>query len=207
MRSSPSLNATCSASASFLPCSGDVQHVDRPSCLRSRSAPDRRRSRCPEITRLIRYSSPGASSATISSTVYFARVLVVEVDDRRAVPRGGGRARLRSLAAQQRRHVDRSGDDALEHRARSRAARPRSGAGSRSSSANSNDVEDEAVGRRHRLAAMDVHAEVGQHAGDVREEERLVERDDASAPRRRRGCSRDVCTSSWWMPRASRTCR
>ena len=37
--------------------------------------------------------------------------------------------------------------------------------------------EHQPLRRGHDLAAVDVHAEVGQHAGDVAEQERLVERD------------------------------
>ncbi len=41
--------------------------------------------------------------------------------------------------------------------------------------------EHQPLRRRHDLAPVDVHAEIGQHAGDVAEQERLVESDHREA--------------------------
>ena len=75
-----------------------------------------------------------------------------------------------------------------------------------SSSAKFEHVEHETVRRRHGLSAVDVHAEVGQHAGDIREQERLVERDERQFPDVV-WFSRKVWTSSRTMSRARRTWR
>ena len=75
-----------------------------------------------------------------------------------------------------------AGDDALEHPARFPRCASAFSRRKPASSANWNTSSTRPSARRHRLAAMDVHPEVGQDAGDVREEVRLVERDERQFP-------------------------
>ena len=157
-----------------------VQHVDGrfPSVAistRSTSHP------CAEIARLIAVQQPRRVVGDDLEDGVFMRVLVVEMDDRRAARAGGGSSMLRRRAAQQRGDIDRARHDAFEHLGQLR------GAGGVLLQepffvGELEHVEHQAVGRGHRLAAMDVHAEVRQHAGDVREQERLVQRDERQLP-------------------------
>ncbi len=84
-------------------------------------------------------------------------------------------------STQQRRHIDRAGNHAIEH------AADLVGGGrilpkERFRIRKLEHVEHETVGRRHRLAAQNVHPEVVQHSGHVGEQIRLVERDDRQLP-------------------------
>ena len=96
-------------------------------------------------------------------------------------PRRRGASGTRAVAiAEQVGHVHRSGDHRFEHAvdlARRIAMLGEEPLGV----AELEYRQDEPFRRSHRLAAMDVHSEVRHDAGDVAEEERLVERDDGEA--------------------------
>jgi hypothetical protein len=131
------------------------QHVDRLLCPPSRSAPGGGRSRGREMVRLMRCSSPSASSATISSTVNFCECSL----SIRTVGANRAWRRYSTLRVLPRRSVVTSSVPATT-RLENLVDLGRAGRVLREELflvENSNTIEHEPARRRHGLAPVDVH--------------------------------------------------